>query len=147
MKEDDIVGHIHAYQSVVSVQARREALQKAAYKIIKDEIDHQSGVPPAEDVEHLEDVINATLRRKRKTVSSYAPEMGADSGDEDLGINKAVERAIPLLKILPMAKSVGPELSTCAMVVAKAQMVAQVRKCVSRIPSQQSPALAYLVAS
>ena len=110
MKEDEVVGHIHAYQSVVAVQARREALQKAAHEIIKDEIDHQSGVAPAEDVEHLEDVINATLRRRRKTVSSYAPEMGADSGDEDLAINKAVEKAIPLLKTFANGKISRPRV-------------------------------------
>ena len=96
MREDEIVGHIHAYQTVVQVEAKRNALKKAAHKILTDELEVVAGDPPAEVVQHLDACIDVTLRRRKQTVSSRAPHLDMDA--EGLAINKAMEAAIPALK-------------------------------------------------
>ena len=97
MSEDEIVGHIHAYHTVVQVPAKKDALKKAAYKILTDELEADAGDPPAEMVQHLDACIDVTLRRRKLTVSSRATHFDMDDG-EGLAINKAMEAAIPALK-------------------------------------------------
>ena len=81
MKEDKIVGHVHAVQMVVGVHNKKTMLQSALFRIIDEELDVQLGSPPAACVQQLNDVVANTLIRKQTVVN-------ASVGSDETGVPK-----------------------------------------------------------
>ncbi|CAK0877216.1 unnamed protein product [Prorocentrum cordatum] len=63
VKEDKLVGHVHAVETVKRVQGRREMLLRALRELVDEELLVHPGAPPAEFVEHSRNIVNMTLRR------------------------------------------------------------------------------------
>jgi len=92
MKEDKVVGHAHAFQRCLTVQTRKKSLEQAALEIIVDEIDVQAGMPPEENVVHLENIIAHTFGRTKRFIVADTLD------DEDAATFRAIEEALPALR-------------------------------------------------
>ena len=72
VKEDDVVGHAHAFQYVLSLAHRKEHLLGALRHLVESELDIVEGCPVTEDTAHVQSVVNHLLLRARMVTRSRA---------------------------------------------------------------------------
>ena len=74
--EEKVVGHCHATDLAMSVHQRRTQLWSALFRIVDTDLEVFEMEPPAENVQHVARVIDATIVRTQQVVRSQA-------GDEE----------------------------------------------------------------
>jgi hypothetical protein len=95
VREDQVVGHTHAFAMVLQVHGRRQQLLAAAEELIRRELLIHTGEPSADAASHLEIVIQNTIQRRDRVVRGcISPET---SGESDMK-RKATAQALPGLK-------------------------------------------------
>ena len=95
MREDKLVGHLHATQSVLSIAARREAIIKAMEALVDVELEVLPGPPPPEDAAYMEELLRHTTLREQKLVRGRA---GHELHPERRG--KVIRESIPAFKAM-----------------------------------------------
>ena len=91
--EEQVVGHVHACQHVLSITGRRELLLKALWTIIDRELIVHRSSPPKSCTDLVSNVIQETLERRIKNVNARSGQ-DLDSAFDD-------ESASPLTAALP----------------------------------------------
>ena len=70
LAEEQLVGHVHATQTVMGITARQAHLEGAFVHLVNHELEVIPGPPPTEHAEILETVLDNTLLRSREIVRS-----------------------------------------------------------------------------